>query len=308
MSGSSGQIPPLDQLLREGRASKGRIAEQEKGIRRFRKAVLVEWLDQAERLWIAAKKHGLKNRRFVVFALQIGIDRTSAYELLKLHPRRREILAQCRKNNHYPGWEVCAAWLKVGDESDTEPEAPTTRNRGLLTPTFQRFKVSDDEYGTPAALFDHYNRIYRFTLDVCSTPQLAKCKKYYTPEQDGLQQEWIGVCWMNPPYSSLRYWVEKAYEAAQKGAIVVALLPMFTDAAWFHDFASHATIEVLRGRLQFAGRPEKGYAAFGHAIFVFRKKSARLGDRLAINLAGHRIGTSLSRSRTSTVPGNQLAP
>ncbi|MGP0003046.1 MAG: DNA N-6-adenine-methyltransferase [Acetobacteraceae bacterium] len=296
LSGRSGQVPPLDQLLREGRASSRRIAEQEKGIRRFRKTVLIEWLDQAERLWIAAEIHGLKNKHFIVFAAQIGVDRSSAYELLKLHPKRKEVLAQCKKHNHWPGWEICASWFKADGGSNLEPDAPTARNKGLLTPSWQRFKVSDDEYGTPQALFDHYDRIYHFTFDVCSTPQLAKCKKFYTLEQDGLQQEWIGVCWMNPPYSALRKWVKKAYEAAKNGAVVVALLPMFTDAAWFHDYASHATIEVLKGRLQFANRTDNGYTPFGHGIFVFRGKSARVDNQLAISLDGHRIGTSSSRN------------
>ena len=295
MSALPGQVPPLNQLLREGRASSWRIAEQTKGIRRFRKTVLIEWLDQAERLWIASEIHGLKNKHFVVFAAQIGIDRTTAYELLKLHPNRKKVLAICKAQNHWPGWAVCAGWFKADAGSDTEPEAPTTRNKGLLTPTWQRFKVSDDEYGTPQALFDHYDRIYHFTCDVCSTPQLAKCKKFYTLEQDGLQQEWIGVCWMNPPYSALPKWVRKAYEAAKNGAVVVALLPMFTDAAWFHDYASHANIEVLKGRLQFANRTDNGYSPFGHGIFVFRKQSARVDNQLAISLVGHRIGTSLPR-------------
>ena len=75
----------------------------------------------------------------------------------------------------------------------------------------------------------------------------------------------------------------------------MALLPTFTDTAWFHDYASHATIELLRGRLQFANRTDKGYTPFGHGIFVFRKKSARVDNRLAISLDGHRIGTSSPR-------------
>ena len=88
---------------------------------------------------------------------------------------------------------------------------------------------------------------------MASTAKLAKCKKFFTPEQDGLKQVWRGVCWMNPPYHSpdIGAWVKKAYEASQQGAVVVALLPMFTDTVWFHDYASHAEIEVLRGRLQF---------------------------------------------------------
>ena len=262
---------------------------------------------QAERLWIAAEIHGLKNIRFQVFARQIGVDRPSAYEVLKLHPHRKECWAQCRKDKHWPGWRVCADWFKpdagsndTGSEIDDtgydiELDAPITRNKGLLTPTWQRHKVSDDEYGTPQALFNYYDNIYPLTVDVCSTRKLAKCKKFYTPKQDGLSKEWVGVCWMNPPYSSLGAWVKKAHEAAKNGAVVVALLPMFTDTAWFHGYASHATIEALKGRLQFENRPDNGYSSFGHTIFVFRQKSARAGDQLAISVAGHRIGTRLGK-------------
>lgn len=41
------------------------------------------------------------------------------------------------------------------------------------------------EWETPQALFDRLNAIYHFETDVCSTPENAKCAKYYTREQDG---------------------------------------------------------------------------------------------------------------------------
>jgi phage N-6-adenine-methyltransferase len=275
----------LDQLLRDGRDSHQRIQEIGTGIRKFRKAVLTEWLDQAERLWIAAEHHRLKGKPFEGFAEQIGIDRSSAYELLKLHPNRQRVLTQCRKDNHWPGWEVCASWFKDG----ASVGAP--RTRGALTPTWQRVKVTDDEYGTPQDLFDYYDRIYKFTCDVASSKPLAKCQHYFDKEIDGLKQTWAGVCWMNPPYSDLGQWVKKAYESAQQGVVVVGLLPVFTDAAWFHDYASHGTIELLKGRLHFANRAN-GYTPFANMICVFRKRSARSsGKRLAITLNGHRLGT-----------------
>ena len=140
----------------------------------------------------------------------------------------------------------------------------------------------------------HYHRQFKFTLDVCATPKLAKCKKFYTPAQNGLIQDWgREICWMNPPYGNgLEQWVRKAWKSAQKGAVVVCLLPVFTDAAWFHDFASHATIELLRGRLQFGNREHNGYTPFSHGIYIFRQKSARHGAKLTISLDPHRIGTS----------------
>ena len=39
----------------------------------------------------------------------------------------------------------------------------------------------------------------------------AKCKAYYTPEQDGLTKSWDGVAWCNPPYGrQVGKWVRKA--------------------------------------------------------------------------------------------------
>ena len=183
----------------------------------------------------------------------------------------------------------------MGRERRTERAQP-----GILTPTFQRWKVSDNEYETPQDLFDHYHR--RF-LDVCATPKLAKCKRFFTPEQDGFKQNWgKHICWMNPPYSrgpdsTLEHWVRKAWESAKRGATVVGLLPFFCDAAWFHNFGSHATIELLKGRLQFGNREVKGYTPFASGIFIFRQRSARRGARLNISLDGHRIGTSSPRNK-----------
>ena len=66
-------------------------------VRRTSKATLIEWLDQARRLWIAAETHGLVGKRFTVFAEQIGIDRTRAYELMKRYLYRDPVLTRCEK-------------------------------------------------------------------------------------------------------------------------------------------------------------------------------------------------------------------
>jgi phage N-6-adenine-methyltransferase len=88
-------------------------------------------------------------------------------------------------------------------------------------------------YSTPQDLCEHYDLIYHFTLDVCATAANAKCPHYFTPEQDGLLQPWQGPCWMNPPYhqTEIPKWIRKAYEESQRGAVVVALLPVRTGSA-----------------------------------------------------------------------------
>lgn len=45
---------------------------------------------------------------------------------------------------------------------------------------------------TPKDFFDKLSGIFNFTLDVCALPENAKCKDYYTPEDDGLAKPWVG--------------------------------------------------------------------------------------------------------------------
>lgn len=80
------------------------------------------------------------------------------------------------------------------------------------------FSSKTDMWATPQAFFDKLHAEFDFETDVCATPVNAKCGQYYTPEQDGLKQEWRGRCWMNPPYGrGIGEWVRKAYETAAGG-------------------------------------------------------------------------------------------
>ena len=149
--------------------------------------------------------------------------------------------------------------------------------------TAVHFSSETDLWATPQDLFDRLNAEHKFTLDVCALPSNAKCQRYWTPDQDALQQEWKGVCWMNPPYGrSIGKWVKKAYETSLMdwqhiGYKVVCLLPARTDTAWWHDYViPHGKIEFLRGRLKFGGH--KNSAPFPSAIVVFDKFNDSMVD------------------------------
>ena len=76
------------------------------------------------------------------------------------------------------------------------------------------------EWETPQALFDALDARYHFDTDVCARAENAKCKRFFSPEEDGLAQEWQGVCWMNPPYGrEIGKWVRKAYETSLRGGV-----------------------------------------------------------------------------------------
>ena len=128
-------------------------------------------------------------------------------------------------------------------------------------------------WATPQAFFDKLNEEWNFNLDCCALPENAKCENYFTPEQDGLKQEWKGTVWMNPPYGrEIGKWVEKAYNEAQKGATVVALLPARTDTKWFHEWIymmNGVDVEFVRGRLKFG--EGKNSAPFPSMLVVFKR-------------------------------------
>lgn len=116
---------------------------------------------------------------------------------------------------------------------------------------------SSDHWATPpdvmAALVEEFGL---FDLDPCCRPETAKAPIFFTPEQDGLDREWHGRVFLNPPYSKPRPWLDKAAQevAAGRASLVVALLPVRTDTRWFHDAVlPKAELRFLRGRVRWLG-------------------------------------------------------
>ena len=109
------------------------------------------------------------------------------------------------------------------------------------------------EWETPKDFFQIINRVFKFNLDVCATKENTKCKRYFTPEVDGLAQKWTGTVWCNPPYGhDVVKWVKKAHESHKQGATIVMLLPSRTDTKWIHKYVfGSAQVIFLKGRLKF---------------------------------------------------------
>lgn len=113
-------------------------------------------------------------------------------------------------------------------------------------------------WSTPEEFFNKVDSEYNFTVDVCADTTNYKCKKYFSPKDDGLKQSWQNnVCWCNPPYgSACKEWVKKAYEECSENCTIVMLLPARTDVKWFHNYIynnKNCKITFLKGRLKFSG-------------------------------------------------------
>lgn len=103
------------------------------------------------------------------------------------------------------------------------------------------FSSNLDLWETPQKFFEELDKEFHFTLDACATPQNAKCKRFFTEQDNALVQDWGGeVVFCNPPYSrkgGQDLFVKKAFEESQKpGTTIVMLLPARTDTERFHKF------------------------------------------------------------------------
>lgn len=134
------------------------------------------------------------------------------------------------------------------------------------------FSSKTDMWETPQDLFDKLNKEFHFTLDVCATPENAKCYNFYTPEEDGLANAWFGNVWCNPPYGKqISNWVKRALYESILGTTVVMLLPSRTDTKWFHEYIynrKNVEVRFLKGRLKFGNA--KNSAPFPSMVVVFR--------------------------------------
>ena len=146
------------------------------------------------------------------------------------------------------------------------------------------FSSATDEWATPQDFFERLDAEFGFDVDVCATSANTKCNEYFGPDhpntemRDGLKQNWHAwgrsgelksACWMNPPYSQIRTWMEKAAHEASRGSTVVCLVPSRTDTRWWHEvvIAKGAEVRFVKGRLKFGG--SKNSAPFPSAVVVF---------------------------------------
>jgi phage N-6-adenine-methyltransferase len=129
-----------------------------------------------------------------------------------------------------------------------------------------------DEWATPQSFFDKVSAEFGgFDLDTCATAENAKCAAYFDIAAGGLDQDWAGKNWCNPPYSELKRWVKKARREQLRGNLTVMLVPARTDTIVFHEsIYNQPNVEVrfIKGRLKFGG--SENSAPFPSMLVVFR--------------------------------------
>ena len=151
-----------------------------------------------------------------------------------------------------------------------------------------RYNGDGRHWGTPDEIYRPLDDEFRFTLDPCATAVSAKCRRYFTEHEDGLLQDWGQErVFMNPPYGREIYaWTRKARESAERGALVVGLLPASTDLAWWHeDVDGHAEVRYIRGRVRFLTDGPYRASGFFPSVVVIWRPTHRLTCDMGVDCA-----------------------
>ena len=93
--------------------------------------------------------------------------------------------------------------------------------------------TTSDDYYTPAWVFEKMG--LTFDLDVCAPPggiPWIPAARFFTMEDNGLQQDWTGRVWMNPPYSNATAWVTKFIEHSHGVALLPHAKSLWHSAIW----------------------------------------------------------------------------
>lgn len=120
-------------------------------------------------------------------------------------------------------------------------------------------------------------------LDPCAhelSPVIARRRILPSAGGDGLAEPWMGdIVYVNPPCSKLLVWLRRAHEQWLAGAakMVICLVPVRTDSAWFQQVLSaDADIYLLGGRVRFIDARGKGqHTPFSLMLLTLGANSAQ---------------------------------
>jgi len=136
------------------------------------------------------------------------------------------------------------------------------------------FSSKSDDWKTPNELYKKLNNEFHFDFDPC--PLKATF--------DGLKINWKKTNFVNPPYSNIDGFLEKAHNEFEENNSIthVFLIPVRTDTKWFHTYiypyfkkqtnGIKADIRFLKGRVKFEnGSKTKHSAPFPSMVVILRR-------------------------------------
>lgn len=86
--------------------------------------------------------------------------------------------------------------------------------------------------------------------------EIIKAKKFYDLNDNGLEKDWFGNVYLNPPYGKVIDWVEKLFTELDKTRVkqIILLTNTSTSSVWFQELARNKypiSCCMVRGRINF---------------------------------------------------------
>lgn len=172
-------------------------------------------------------------------------------------------------------------------ERKDEPATPPVERKPHIA-----YNSGNNEWYTPAEYIEAARAVMgSIDLDPASSEianRVVKASAYYTAETNGLDKEWSGNIWLNPPYASdlIGRFMDKLTAERETYNQAIVLVNNATETEWFFKLVSVASAVVFpKGRVKFykpdgeTGAPLQGQAVvyIGDAPGNFLNKFRRFG-------------------------------
>ena len=141
----------------------------------------------------------------------------------------------------------------------------------------------NDSYETPPWLWDQLNEQYNFSVDLAASQQNAKCAEFYSTERSFLAcQGWLGVGWLNCPFSLASPFAVNLAHLCGRGCKAVTIYKScnMETQAWQHMLSACSWIAVPDRRVNYylGGVEQKG-VQFGSALVGFNVPEPHIATR-----------------------------
>jgi phage N-6-adenine-methyltransferase len=205
------------------------------------------------------------------------INRGQARELSRVEPEQRQRVIEAAAEA--TGGKLTAKAIR--EASERRPHV--SNNSG------------ENEWYTPRPIIEQARQVLGvIELDPASSDkaqEVVQAKQYFTRHNSGLDKQWQGNLWMNPPYAQplISQFATKLVESVKAESVTegIVLVNNATETAWFQQMLAEATaVCFIKGRLKFidtqgnpSGAPLQGQALlyFGSNVRGFRGAFAGTG-------------------------------
>lgn len=146
------------------------------------------------------------------------------------------------------------------------------------------------EWYTPAYILDAARMVLgAIDLDPAScedAQETVQATEYFTEEDNGLEREWSGRVFLNPPFAhpTVKYFAEKLLASFDAGTVTQAiyLSNACTDTGWWQALAARGPVCFPAGRIKFKGPLHQGQSpTLGQTLIYLGENRTKFHDVFA---------------------------